>query len=100
LSALPAGEDLSQPEADLACLEVFALGGGQETRALGESSYSAARTLLAKSVSEAARVSILGVAAPPFVANRLPECPQPSASSKSARNARSCSNARVTEFSV
>ncbi len=49
------GEDLSQPEADLACLEVFALGGGQETRALGESSYFAARTLLAKSVSEAAR---------------------------------------------
>ena len=50
------GEDLASPEATLACLEVFALGGGDET---GEdhlkSGYFAARALLARSVSEAAR---------------------------------------------
>lgn len=52
------GEDLEQPEAGLACIEVFALGAGEETRSLGESSYFAARALLAKSVSEAARYAI------------------------------------------
>ena len=49
------GEDLATPEAGLACIEVFGLGAGRETTQLGESSYFAARALLAKSVSEATR---------------------------------------------
>ncbi len=49
------GEDLSRPEGLLACLEVFALGGAPEAGPAGESSYLAVRTLIAKSVSEAAR---------------------------------------------
>ncbi|WP_131193777.1 EcsC family protein [Lichenihabitans psoromatis] len=52
------GEDLTQPEARLACLEVFALGSGGETGPAGESGYLAMRALLAKSVSEAARFMI------------------------------------------
>lgn len=52
------GEDLTSPESRLACIEVFALGGGQGARSFGESSYFAARTLLAKSVSEAARYMV------------------------------------------
>ncbi len=51
------GEDLSQPEAVLACLEVFALGNSRDA-GLGESSYFAVRALLAKSVTEAARYMI------------------------------------------
>ena len=50
------GEDMRAPETALACLEVFALGG---RRAEGDdhlnSVYFAARTALARSVSEAAR---------------------------------------------
>lgn len=49
------GEDLSQPESALACLEVFALGGTRTTGAALESSYFAVRTVLAQSVSEATR---------------------------------------------
>jgi len=54
------GEDLSDPESALSCVQVFALGG----RALGgragsadasESGYFAVRGILAKSVTEAAR---------------------------------------------
>ena len=48
------GEDLAEPEALLACVEVFALGSARDA-ALGESTYFAVRTLLAKSVTEAAR---------------------------------------------
>lgn len=51
------GEDLAQPEAVLACLEVFALGSGRDAE-FGESSYFALRALLAKSVTEAARYMI------------------------------------------
>jgi hypothetical protein len=47
------GEDLSDPESALACLQVFALGTRDEGAA--ESGYFAARGLLAKSVAEAAR---------------------------------------------
>ena len=49
-----AGEDMADPEAALACLEVFALGGkpGREGE---EAGYFAIRGALAKSVSEAAR---------------------------------------------
>ena len=49
------GEDLSRRGASLACIEVFGLGGGREPTPLDESSYFAARALLAKSVSEATR---------------------------------------------
>lgn len=50
------GEDMRAPETALACLEVFALGG--RSRDGGDhlnSGYFAARTLLARSVSEAAQ---------------------------------------------
>ena len=48
------GEVLGEPEALLACIEVFALGSARDA-ALGESTYFAVRALLAKSVTEAAR---------------------------------------------
>ena len=48
------GEVLGEPEALLACVEVFALGSARDA-AFGESTYFAVRTLLAKSVTEAAR---------------------------------------------
>lgn len=55
------GEDLSRPEAALACLQVFALGGPAGNAAAGtasdnmfEGGYFALRGVLAKSVSEAA----------------------------------------------
>ena len=53
--ARESGEDFDDPEAVLACLEVFALGGGGRDPAIGESGYFAVRALLAKSVTEAAR---------------------------------------------
>jgi hypothetical protein len=49
------GEDLSNPEASLACLQVFALGGRAGSDDAAESGYFALRALLAQSVSEAAR---------------------------------------------
>ncbi len=49
------GEDLSQPDALLACLQVFALGGREDGGDFTESGYFATRGLFAKSVSEAAR---------------------------------------------
>ena len=49
------GEDLKTPEAALACLEVFALGGERPTEAGRESGYFAVRAGLAQSVSESAR---------------------------------------------
>jgi hypothetical protein len=56
------GEDLSDPEAALACLEVFALGGQAGTSDLVEGGYFALRGFLAKSVSEAARhIALRGV---------------------------------------
>jgi hypothetical protein len=56
--ARAAGEDLSQPEAALACLQVFALGADKNTQLALESSYFSVRGLLAKSVSETARFMI------------------------------------------
>ena len=47
------GEDLTAPNAALACVEVFALGGGDRESAF-ESGYFAIRAALAKSVSESA----------------------------------------------
>src|SRR6476660_1719394 len=56
------GEDLSDPEAALACLEVFALGGQPGASDLVEGGYFALRGFLAKSVSEAARhIALRGV---------------------------------------
>lgn len=49
------GEDLAQPEAALACIEVFALGGRAPGEAAVEGSYFAIRSVLAKTVSESAR---------------------------------------------
>jgi EcsC protein family len=49
------GEDLTQPEAALACVEVFALGGRMPGEAALDSSYFAVRSVLAKTVSESAR---------------------------------------------
>ncbi|TNC13507.1 EcsC family protein [Methylobacterium terricola] len=55
------GEDLGDPEAALACMQVFALGGRGATQADGatgnaaESGYFAVRGALAKAMSEAAR---------------------------------------------
>jgi hypothetical protein len=57
------GEDLADPEAALACVQVFALGGRSDADNLAESGYFAVRSALAKSVSEAARfVTERGVA--------------------------------------
>jgi EcsC protein family len=56
--ARASGEDLSQPETALACLQVFALGTGKESQLALESSYFSVRSVLAKSVSEAARFVI------------------------------------------
>jgi hypothetical protein len=49
------GEDLLSPEARLACLEVFAMGGPSEGDDATESGYFAVRAALAHAVSEAAR---------------------------------------------
>jgi len=48
------GEQLKSPEAKLACIEVFALGGRSSGDNASESGYFAVRTALAKAVSEAA----------------------------------------------
>jgi hypothetical protein len=49
------GEDLSNPEAALSCVEVFALGGRAGSADASESGYFAVRGMLAKTVTEAAR---------------------------------------------
>ena len=49
------GEDLSDPETALACVEVFALGGRPGSADASESGYFAVRGMLAKTVTEAAR---------------------------------------------
>ncbi|MDB5544661.1 MAG: Peptidase [Hyphomicrobiales bacterium] len=49
------GEDLSKPEAALACMEVFALGSRSPADDYMDSSYFAVRALLARTISEAAR---------------------------------------------
>jgi hypothetical protein len=49
------GEDLKDPEARLACLEVFAMGGTSEEDDATESGYFAVRAALARAVSEAAK---------------------------------------------
>ena len=49
------GEDLSDPESALSCIQVFALGGPAASADASESGYFAVRGILAKSVTEAAR---------------------------------------------
>jgi hypothetical protein len=49
------GEDLSDPDTALACVEVFALGGRAGSTDASESGYFAVRSMLAKTVTEAAR---------------------------------------------
>jgi hypothetical protein len=49
------GEDPSDPESALSCIQVFALGGRTGSADPSESGYFAVRALLAKSVTEAAR---------------------------------------------
>src|SRR5712675_753437 len=49
------GEYLSNPEAALSCVEVFALGGRAGSDDASESGYFAVRAMLAKTVTEAAR---------------------------------------------
>lgn len=50
------GEDLSRPEAALACVQVFALGSGRaESDDFAESAYFTVRSALARSIAEAGR---------------------------------------------
>ncbi|MCC3247351.1 EcsC family protein [Methylocystis sp. WRRC1] len=57
------GENLREPATALACLEVFALGAHAAEGNLLEGGYLAVRSILAKSVSDAARfVTVRGVA--------------------------------------
>jgi len=49
------GENLGEPDAALACVQVFGLGARPPTGAAAESGYFAVRGLLAKSITEAAR---------------------------------------------
>jgi hypothetical protein len=49
------GEDLSNPQAALSCVEVFALGGRSGSADASKSGYFAVRGILAKTVTEAAR---------------------------------------------
>jgi hypothetical protein len=49
------GENLSRPEARLACVEVFALGGSSRSDDAAETGYFAVRSALAVSVAEAAK---------------------------------------------
>jgi hypothetical protein len=49
------GEDPSDPESALSCIQVFALGGRAVSADASESGYFAVRGMLAKSVTEAAR---------------------------------------------
>ena len=52
------GENLKDPATALACLEVFALGGGREAGPASNSGYLAIRAVLAKSVQQATRVML------------------------------------------
>jgi hypothetical protein len=57
------GEDLTNPEAALSCLQVFALGGLMGEADAAESGYFAVRGLLANSVAAAGFVIERGVSA-------------------------------------
>ena len=57
------GEDLSHPDAALACIEVFALGSHAKDDDFLSSSYFAMRALLARSISEATQYVAASTAA-------------------------------------
>ena len=65
------GEDIESPATQLACLEVFALGGSSQSDNAVESGYFAVRAALAKTISEAtqymAATSLAQQTAPPLV---------------------------------
>ena len=65
------GEDIENPATQLACLEVFALGGSSQSDNAVESGYFAVRAALAKTISEAtqymAATSLAQQTAPPLV---------------------------------
>ena len=65
------GEDLSDPSAQMACLEVFALGGASAEDDLADTGYFGVRAALARTISEAAKYAAgtAGVrhSAPPMV---------------------------------
>jgi hypothetical protein len=68
------GEDLNAPNAALACVEVFALGGNEHEETAFESGYFALRAALAKSVSDSARFVAargLGAQSAPVVARLI-----------------------------
>ena len=56
--ARESGEDPNNPAVALACLEVFALGGGREAGPASNSGYFAVRAMLSKSVQQATRVML------------------------------------------
>jgi hypothetical protein len=57
------GEDPADPETALACMQVFALGGPVATDDSMDSGYFAVRTILARSISDAAKyVALTGAA--------------------------------------
>jgi hypothetical protein len=49
------GENIRDPEVQLACLEVFAIGSRSQSDDAAETGYYATRTMLARTVTEAAR---------------------------------------------
>lgn len=66
------GEDIADPEAALACVQVFALGGGRGPASnLAESGYFAVRGVMARTLSEAVRYAgqkgLAGEGAPALV---------------------------------
>ena len=65
------GEDIENPATQLACLEVFALGGSSQSDNAVESGYFTVRATLAKTISEAtqymAATSLAQQTAPPLV---------------------------------
>jgi hypothetical protein len=68
------GEDLNAPNAALACVEVFALGGKEHEETVLESGYFALRAALAKSMSDSARFVAergLGAQSAPVVARLI-----------------------------
>jgi len=87
------GEDLTDPETALNCLQVFALGGLKGGADAANSGYFAVRGLLAKSVAEAARFIVdRGVLAegapvlvPTYCTDRIPlrHCCHPEAGGSS-----------------
>lgn len=56
--ARDAGENVDDPSVALACLQVFALGGGEEAGPASNSGYLAVRAMLSKSVQQATRVML------------------------------------------